>query len=154
MILFSAGESDNSEYAGFEILSFLGAIGSTPLVPSNFWLISCEIISLTIFSSSLFAITFSNSSTRRFVCLIFRCWSKSSSSSSTTPSNWYIDKPLYDTLKHFDRVFNVMTKKYADENKININCADRKCFECRTCYTGNSVKVINEIARIKKIRNK
>jgi len=43
--------------------------------------------------------------------------------------------PLY-----FDKVFTV----YGKVSKIDINCGDKKCFDCRLCYTKNRTIYIKE----------
>lgn len=49
--------------------------------------------------------------------------------------------------KGFDKVFNVFTREYAENNGIEINCGKRKCKDCMLCYTKNDVVVINEIIK-------
>jgi hypothetical protein len=45
--------------------------------------------------------------------------------------------------KIFDKIFNVYSKKYAQENNIQINCK-QSCLDCLICYTHNSINIINE----------
>jgi len=52
-------------------------------------------------------------------------------------------KPL-----HFDKVFTCYTKDYVKNNTININCGEKKCFDCMTCYDKNNKTVqINELMK-------
>lgn len=46
-----------------------------------------------------------------------------------------------------DRVFIVYTADYALENGIAINCGEKKCIECRACYTANGPRVIREMIK-------
>jgi hypothetical protein len=47
----------------------------------------------------------------------------------------------------FDKVFTVFTAKYAIENKVNINCGNKKCINCRLCYSHNKIKNVNEVLK-------
>jgi hypothetical protein len=65
-------------------------------------------------------------------------------------SNPIIDHPLYtaDIPEKADKVFNVFTKKYAEENKIDINCGKKRCKDCLYCYTHRfTPNVINELIK-------
>ena len=57
-------------------------------------------------------------------------------------SNPVIDNEVKRVPKGFNKVFNVFTKE-GSEN-VEINCGNKKCIDCRLCYTSNSVSVINE----------
>jgi len=46
--------------------------------------------------------------------------------------------------KDFHRVFSVYTPDFIEENNIMINCGDKHCADCRTCYEFNNVVFINE----------
>ena len=60
-------------------------------------------------------------------------------------SNPIIDKEVKHAPKGFDKVFNVFTKKGAEN--VSINCGNKKCLECRLCYSVNSISVINEFKK-------
>lgn len=47
-------------------------------------------------------------------------------------------------LPYVDKVFCVFTEDYIEAHNIDINCGERKCIECRTCYMDDTVKVIRE----------
>jgi len=50
--------------------------------------------------------------------------------------------------KNFDKLFSVYSKDYAKKNDIDINCGDRKCFECLKCYDKNSgYDIIREVLK-------
>ena len=57
-------------------------------------------------------------------------------------SSLMIDKPL--DIKKFnfaDKIFTVFSK---ENNKVKINCGDKKCIDCQTCYAKTRTKYINE----------
>lgn len=57
---------------------------------------------------------------------------------------------MIDTWKIDYQIFTVYTKSYADENQVDINCGDRKCFDCLKCYTRtpeSGIKYINELLK-------
>ena len=56
-------------------------------------------------------------------------------------------KTLNKLPKHFDKVFNVYTKKYAIENNIDINCGKKICIKCMICYSKNNTRVINGLKK-------
>lgn len=41
-----------------------------------------------------------------------------------------------------DKTFTVYDKQHS--NCVKINCGDRKCMECRICYTKNDILSVNE----------
>ena len=48
--------------------------------------------------------------------------------------------------EYFDKVFTVWTKEH--KNKSFINCGDKKCIDCMTCYTlGDRKTFINEVLK-------
>ncbi len=57
-------------------------------------------------------------------------------------SNPYVDKLDVKVPKHFDKVFNNVSK-----DSSNVNC-NRKCLDCRLCYTlGEPTKQIIEVIK-------
>lgn len=46
-----------------------------------------------------------------------------------------------------DKVFTVYTADYALENKIEINCGNKKCRDCRQCYEFNDTVYVNEVLK-------
>lgn len=64
-----------------------------------------------------------------------------------------IDKPV--TLEQIqacfpfvDRTFTVYTKAGSKAQNVKINCGNKKCIECRTCYNKRSkVKAVNELLK-------
>lgn len=66
-----------------------------------------------------------------------------------------VDKPVEKFVAPWDGVFNVVTKKYAEENNIVINCGQRDedgkkigCARCPTgCYTANTKVVCYEVRK-------
>ena len=59
----------------------------------------------------------------------------------------------YETLPYsskywfIDKIFTVYSKKYINDNNIQVNCGSKKCLDCKLCYTKNSIKFINEILK-------
>lgn len=49
--------------------------------------------------------------------------------------------------KGFNKVFNVFTKKFAEENGIVINCGGKACLPCMICYTHNDTTYVNELKK-------
>ena len=49
-------------------------------------------------------------------------------------SSMMINKPVKPGYWFIDGVFTAYTKEYAKANNIEINCGNRKCFECRREY--------------------
>jgi len=53
------------------------------------------------------------------------------------------------SLRHFQQVFTVYTVQYVIDNNIDINCGNKKCDNCRSCY-GDFTTVtpyINEVLK-------
>ena len=49
---------------------------------------------------------------------------------------------------HFDKVFTCYTKDYIKNNTVDINCGEKKCFDCMTCYDKDNKTVqINELMK-------
>jgi hypothetical protein len=56
--------------------------------------------------------------------------------------------PYSNRYWFIDGIFTVYTAKYAYENKIDINCLDKKCIECLNCYTKKKgIFYINEVEK-------
>ncbi len=64
-------------------------------------------------------------------------------------SNPSLNNLLDTPPKHFDKVFNVIEKVYYMNEMFltDINCANKKCIECRLCYSRNDTTVINELLK-------
>lgn len=66
-------------------------------------------------------------------------------------SNPIIDRimKLADIIKRFpmvDKVFNVVSEKYAQENNIKFTCGARHCLTCENCYTfGGFTEIIEKL---------
>lgn len=54
-------------------------------------------------------------------------------------SNPTVDDPMTTPPTKFNKVFNVLSS-----DDPSINCGNKKCKDCRVCYSKNNVKVINE----------
>jgi hypothetical protein len=48
--------------------------------------------------------------------------------------------------KGAEKIFSVYSKKFAEENNININCK-KKCFQCLLCYKDNNIRFVNELLK-------
>lgn len=57
-----------------------------------------------------------------------------------------LDKIMHKIPQHCDATFNVVTRKYAEENNLNVNCGHAPCIECQNCYSKN-VKCIIEVVK-------
>lgn len=55
--------------------------------------------------------------------------------------NKIYDSKMYDFI---DKIFTVYDKDYIESNDVQINCGEKKCIECKLCYTDNDVFYINE----------
>lgn len=95
----------------------------------------------------------------------FAQWTKNISILATSfeqiekPENMIViySNPVIDCLVKFeqlnkkwlfvDKVFNVVSEKYAKEHGIKFNCGANHCLTCQLCYVLNSTKVIIEKLR-------
>lgn len=59
-------------------------------------------------------------------------------------SSSFINKKEEKKYDFIDKVFTVYDKKYIAENKIEINCGARNCFECGQCYSKKTSAEISE----------
>lgn len=59
----------------------------------------------------------------------------------------YKNLPYANKYWFIDKVFTVYTADYAIKNNIKINCGNKKCLQCKLCYTHNNITVINEIIK-------
>lgn len=61
-------------------------------------------------------------------------------------SSFFINKIMYTLFDYqfIDKVFTVYTKEYIKDNNIEINCDNKKCYDCKKCYNKNNIKFINE----------
>lgn len=67
------------------------------------------------------------------------------SAARENPPEEHLEKLL--AVKHVNKVFAVYSPEYAREHWIEINCGDKKCIECRWCYTGEGPAIIRELKK-------
>lgn len=53
---------------------------------------------------------------------------------------------IFNLYPFIDTVFTVYTAEYATEHDVKINCGDKKCIECRACYTSDK-RFVNEMLK-------
>lgn len=61
-------------------------------------------------------------------------------------SAYMINCVAKEVPKYFDATFSVVTKKYAEETGIKVNCRAKNCLMCQNCYS-KDVKHIVEICK-------
>lgn len=59
-------------------------------------------------------------------------------------SSLFVNKERVNPFPFVDKVFTVYDPQHIEQNKIEINCGARNCFDCGLCYEKNDVTVINE----------
>lgn len=56
------------------------------------------------------------------------------------------EENIFNLYPFIDTVFTVYTAEYAIEHDVKINCGDKKCIECKACYTSNT-RFVNEMLK-------
>lgn len=59
-------------------------------------------------------------------------------------SSLFINQERKNPFQFVDKVFTVYDPDFIEENKVEINCGARNCFDCGLCYEKNGVQIINE----------
>ena len=63
-------------------------------------------------------------------------------------SSYFVNEIMPFTKYAFiDKVFTVYTKKFAEENGVEINCGGRACAECGRCYENKGGVNVSELLK-------